>query len=261
LAVGPVRAVGLALVVAVLLAVAGCGGADRPAVRVAAASDLRYALPEVVDGFQREHPGVRVEVAYGPSGALLQQLVNGAPYELYLAADLDYPQRLVDAGRASAGDRFRYARGRLVVWAGDGSPVDPASGVAAVGRARRVAIANPAHAPYGRAAEQALRNAGYYHEVADRLVLADSVAQAAQFVADGSADVGIVAMALVLAAPVRNVGRWQEVPAELFPPLIQGGVVLPGTPAEQPARALRDYLTGPAGLEVLRRYGFEAPAG
>jgi molybdate transport system substrate-binding protein len=262
---GPGRGVAAALL-ALLLVVAGCGGDARAGgqqvVRVAAAASLQYALAELIDDFRAAHPEVRVEVSYGSSGSLQQQIVNGAPFDLFLAADDIYPARVVDAGLAERADLFRYAQGRLVVWAAADSPVDPAAGLAAVDNARRIAIANPAHAPYGQAAQQALRAAGRYEQVADRLVLGDSVAQAAEFVASGNADVGIVAMSQVLAPALAGVGNWSEVPPELFDPLDHAGVLLSrdqGAGAE-PARRLRDHLRSPAGAEVLNRYGFTVPA-
>jgi molybdate transport system substrate-binding protein len=254
---------GVAAVLAALLVAgtAGCGGGpgEQATVRVAAASDLRYALDEVVDGFTAGRPEVRVEVSYGSSGALFQQLVNGAPYDLYLSADGSYVRRLVDLGLADPADAFGYAVGRLVVWAPDGSPVDPDRGIAAVAGAGRVAIANPEHAPYGGAAVAALRAAGLYDRVEPRLVLGESVAQAAEFAASGNAEVALVAASLALSPPLREAGRWQEVPPELYPRLDQAGVVLAGAAAAGPARSLRDHLTGVAGAAVLERYGFGPP--
>lgn len=250
-----------ALAVAAVMLTAGCGGGeDTTTVRVAAAASLQYALDELVEEFRAADPSTRVEVSYGSSGALFQQLHNGAPFDVYLSAEESYPEQLVAEGLADPGDVFRYAVGALVVWAGDGSPVDPAAGVEAVAGARRVAIANPTHAPYGEAAVAAMRAAGVYERVADRLALGESVAQAAEFVASGNAEVGIVARSQVLSAPLREVGRWEPVPPELHPPLVQAGVVLAGSAAAAPARTFRDYLTGPAGVEVLARYGFDAAA-
>jgi molybdate transport system substrate-binding protein len=256
-----VRAAAALAVVAAVILTAGCGGGEEETtVRVAAAASLQYALDELVEEFGAEHPSIRVEVSYGSSGALLQQLRNGAPFDVYLSAEESYPEQLVADGLVDPGDRFRYAVGGLVVWAGDGSSVDPAAGIEAVADARRVAIANPAHAPYGEAAVAAMRAAGVYERVADRLVLGESVAQAAEFVASGNAEVGIVARSQVLSPPLREVGRWQPVPPELYPPLVQGGAVLAGSAVVAQARTFRDYLTGAAGFEVLARYGFDAPA-
>jgi molybdate transport system substrate-binding protein len=252
-----------ALTALLLVLLAGCGGADadeRAAVRVAAASDLRFALDEVVRLVEEQHPRIDVDVAYGSSGTFLQQIVNGAPFDLYLSADVQYPRQLVDQGLADRADLFRYAMGRLVVWVPEGSPVDPAPGLSALvdERVRRVAVANPEHAPYGRAAVAALRSAGVDDVVTPKLVLGENVAQAAEFVQSGNADAGVVALSLVLSDPLREVGRWSEVPLDAFPRLEQGGVVLGRAAEPAAARAVRDVLLGPRGRAVLDRYGFES---
>ena len=185
-------------VVAGLAALAGCGGDAEPAegrgtVRVAAAADLKFALDEVVGLAEDRHPGLTVKVTYGSSGTFLQQIQNGAPFDLYLSADLSYPRELVDAGLAEEDDLFRYAVGRLVLWVPESSPVDPRDGleVLAGDGTAKVAVANPEHAPYGVAAVAALREAGVYDAVAPKLVLGENVAQAAEFVQSGNADAGI----------------------------------------------------------------------
>lgn len=249
------------LLAAVLL-LSACGGpaadADAaPTVRVAAASDLKPALDELQDLL----PGVEIEATYGSSGTFLQQIVNGAPYDLYLSADLAYPRELVDRGLADAADVFPYAVGRLVLWVPEGSPVDPAQGLRALTRpeVRTVAVANPEHAPYGKAAVAALRSAGV--DVDDKLVLGENVAQAADFVRSGGADAGLVAKSLVLTDALRDVGRWSEVPLELFPRLEQGGVVLRRADDPAAAREVRDALLGERGRALLERYGFSLPDG
>jgi molybdate transport system substrate-binding protein len=230
-------------------------------VRVAAAADLKFAFDEVTALAERQQPGLDVEVVYGSSGTFLQQIVNGAPFDLYLSADLAFPRELVDRGLAESGDVFPYAVGRLVLWVPEGSPVDPSAGLAVLadGQVRRVAIANPEHAPYGRAAVAALRTAGVDEAVATKLVLGENVAQAAEFVQSGNADAGVVALSLVLSDPLRDVGRWAEVPLETFPRLEQGGVVLSRAADPAAARRLRGVLLGDAGREVLARYGFVLP--
>jgi molybdate transport system substrate-binding protein len=236
-------------------------GAEQATVRVAAAADLKFALDEVVDLVETEHPGIAVAPVYGSSGTFLQQIENGAPFDLYLSADLGYPRALVESGMAAEDDLFPYAVGRLVLWVPDGSPVDPEDGLRILTdpRVRRVSIANPEHAPYGEAAVAAMRAEGVYDEVRPRLVLGENVAQAAEFVQSGNADAGIVALSLALADPVRDEGRWQELPLELYPRLDQGGVVLAGARDVDAARTVRDALLGQAGVEILARYGFSLP--
>lgn len=259
---GRLRSVLLLLVAVALLP--GCGtdasdaGAQPAVVRVAAAADLEFAFDELAEVVAEEHPDVELAVTYGSSGTFLQQIRNGAPFDLYLSADLEYPRRLVEEGLAADDDLFSYAVGRLVVWTPEGSAVDPAEGLAVLAdpRVRRVSIANPEHAPYGRAAVEAMRTQGVYDAVAPKLVLGENVAQAAEFVQSGNADAGVVAMSLVLGEPLREVGRWSEVPLEDFPRLEQGGVVLASARDVEAARAVRDTVLSPAGRAVLDRYGF-----
>jgi molybdate transport system substrate-binding protein len=227
-------------------------------VRVAAAADLQFALAEVVELVAQDHPHLEVEVTYGSSGQFVQQIVNGAPYDLYLSADQSYPEDLVARGMAPADDLFGYAVGRLVLWVPEGSPLDPSAGLAmlAQDRVRTVAVANPEHAPYGRAALAALQTAGVVEQVRPKLVLGENIAQAAEFVRSGNAQAGIVAMSLVLSDPLREEGEWVEVPLDSFPRLQQGGVVLGSAQDPQAARAVRDVLLGEQGRAVLARYGF-----
>lgn len=266
----PSRVLGLLVGALALAVTAACGGNDGPAagadrsaatVRVAAAADLKFALDEVADLVTAEHPDISVEPVYGSSGTFLQQIQNGAPYDLYLSADLSYPRALVDSGEAAEEDLFRYAVGRLVLWVPDGSPVDPEGGLSVLTdpAVRRVSIANPEHAPYGEAAVAAMRADGVYDDVRPKLVLGENVAQAAEFVQSGNADAGIVAKSLVLSDPVRGVGRWHELPLDLYPRVDQGGVVLAGARDVAAARTVRDVLLSEPGREILARYGFTRP--
>lgn len=248
------RRVTALLLTVMCLALAGCASAPSTRVQVAAAADLRYALDEIITLAQERNPDVEYAVTYGSSGQFLQQIENGAPFDVYLSADIAYPLALVDAGVAR--DPFPYAVGRLVLWVPEGSRLSPERGLAIVADADRVAIANPEHAPYGRAAVAALESAGMYAAVADRLVLGENVAQAAEFVMTGNADAGIVALSLVLSDPLRDVGTWWEIPTNTFPTIEQAGVLLSDSPA---AMALRDTIIGPEGRAILARYGFTLP--
>jgi molybdate transport system substrate-binding protein len=236
-------------------------GATVGEVRIAAASDLKFALDEIVALVAEEQPEVEVTTTYGSSGTFLSQIVNGAPFDLFLSADLAYPQELVAQGLASEEDLFPYAVGRLVLWAGDGGRLDPDDGLAGLAApdVRRVAIANPEHAPYGVAAVEALRSAGVFDEVEPKLVLGENVAQAAEFVQSGNADAGIVALSLVKSDPLRDVGSWVEVPLDAYARLDQGGVVLGSARDPDAARLVRDAMLGPEGAAILARYGFSLP--
>lgn len=250
-----------------LLVHGGCSRADQqPAqeapgsiLAIAAAADLRYALDEIVATFQEQHPEIQVRVTYGASGNFFAQLSNRAPFDIYFSADIDYPRRLIEQGLASQESAFIYAVGHLVVWVPRDSSLDiEKRGLQTLldASARKIAIANPKHAPYGRAAEAALKNAGLYAQVQDRLVYGDNVMQATQFVQTGAADAGLIPLSLALAPTLRAEGRYWELPANLYPRLEQGGVILSWAKQPQAAQAFRDFVVGAQGKTILRRYGF-----
>jgi len=232
-------------------------------VRVAAAADLQFAFEELVASFERTRPDIRVEASYGASGNFFAQLVNHAPFDVFLSADMDYPRRLAnELGSAEA--PFAYTVGHLVVWVprrstlavdqlGIKTLLDPS--------VRKIAIANPRHAPYGRAAEAALKSLKVYDSVKGRLVLGENVAQAAQFVQSGAADAGVFSRSLALAPAIRDAGRFWEIPQDTYPRLEQGGLILPWAEDASAAIAVRDFLLGNEGKAVLRRFGFDAPGG
>lgn len=235
------------------------GGART--VRVAAAADLKFALDEVIARLARRQPSVRIQAIYGSSGSMHAQLRQRAPYDIYLSADLDYPRDLVSRGGGSASDLFTYATGRIVVWVPAASTLRvERDGLRALERAGRIAIANPRHAPYGRAAEAALRRAGIWEQVRRRLVLGENVAQAAQFVQSGAAAAGIIAKSLAVALPLRAGGRSWDVPEDMHPPLAQGGLILPWAESRRGAEQLRDFLLGKEGRDILAAYGFGPPS-
>jgi molybdate transport system substrate-binding protein len=232
----------------------------RRALAIAAASNLRPAMDALAAAFEAEHPGLDVAVTAGASGAFFAQVRGGAPFDLFFSADRDYPRKLIEAGLASGGEAV-YAVGRLVVWTPQGSPVDLAGkGLAALAdpAVRKIAIANPAVAPYGRAAEAALASAGVLEAVRGRLVLGQSVAQAAQFARSGAADAALVPLSLALAPALRD-GRTHPVPASLHPALEQSAVIL--RTARDPALAgsFLAFVTGPRGREILARAGYGLP--
>jgi len=228
---------------------------------VAAASDLKFALDEIVAQFQRE-TGVRVRVSYGSSGNFARQIEQGAPFELFLSADEAFVLRLQQRGLTDDAGRL-YALGRLVIFTPQGSPLraDPQleslKRRLAGGELGRFAIANPEHAPYGRAAEQVLRRLGLWDDLQPHLVVGENVAQAAQFASDGNTDGGLIAHSLALAPELQRRGGYAMIPAELHEPLRQRMVLLKdATPA---ARRLYEYLGSPAARAVLERFGFSLP--
>lgn len=255
-------------VTAVALLAAACGGdppppAERlPALSIAAASDLRFALDDIVEAFRAEHPDAGVSVTYGSSGSFYAQILNGAPFDLLLSADIDYARQLADRGVAAADTLFTYAFGRLVVWVAKDSALD----VGALGlkalldpSVTRVAIANPAHAPYGIAAEDALHAAGIYDAVKPKLVLGENVSQTLQFVQTGAAQAGLVALSLALSSSVGPSGRYVLLPADAHAPIEQGGIVLNAAARPDTARSFRAFMLSEAARAVLTRYGFALP--
>jgi molybdate transport system substrate-binding protein len=228
---------------------------------VAAAADLKFAMDDMVEAFGKAHPGIVVSVSYGSSGNFLSQIQNGAPFDLFFSADIEYPRRLAEVGLAPKGSEFLYAVGRLVVWAPTSSRVRVERGVEALTapEVRRIAIANPTHAPYGRAAEAALRKLGVHDAVKDKLVFGENVAQAAQFVQSGAADAGIIALSLALAPALAGEGSYFEVPLDAYPRMDQGGIVLNRARDPEAARMFRDLVLGAAGRATLKRHGFFLP--
>jgi molybdate transport system substrate-binding protein len=222
---------------------------------VAAAADLNFALPEIARQFHAAAPAVELQVAYGSSGNFFAQIGNGAPFDVFLSADVAYPRKLAAAGLGAGNSIFTYAVGRLVVWVPAASPLDPATALRQPS-VKHVAIANPQHAPYGRAAQAALRTLGLYQTVGPKLVLGENVAQTLQFVESGAADAGIVALSLALAPPVRARGRYWEIPLEAYPRVEQGGIIMKDSPA---ARDFRAFLLSAAGRRTLKQYGFFVP--
>jgi molybdate transport system substrate-binding protein len=233
---------------------------ERRQVRVAAAADLNVALGDLIARFTASH-AVDVSVAYGSSGNFYAQLLNQAPFDLFFSADVEYPRQLASRGLAVEGSEFVYAIGRLVLWVPSASPLDLRDGLRSLGGAgvSHVAIANPDHAPYGRAAVAAMRTAGIYDAVKPKLVFGENVAQALQFVQTGAAGAGIVALSLALAPAVKESGRFVELPADSYPRMEQGGVILKRAADVDAARALRAYVLGSDGRAILKQYGFSLP--
>jgi molybdate transport system substrate-binding protein len=229
-------------------------------VTVAAAADLIYAMNEIAANF-RKASGCEVRVSTGSSGNFLTQIENGAPFGVFFSADIEYPKKLEAQGLAEPGSTYLYAVGRIVLWVRNDSRLDVSKGLDALRDAsiQKIAIANPQHAPYGRAAEEALRKAGLYDTVKDRLVLGENIAQAAQFVQSGNADAGILALSVVISPGLKNVGRYWTIPEALHTPIRQGAVVLRGSRNPQGAQALLAYIKTRETAALLERYGFVPP--
>lgn len=238
----------------------GVARAQRAPV-VAAASDLNFALTEIAEQFARDG-GQRVELVFGSSGTLTRQIRDNAPFEMFLSADETFVEELSKAGFTRDRGVF-YAIGRIVLFAPTGSPLNPREGLdglarlLASGRVTRFAIANPEHAPYGRAAEAALRKRGLWSELQPRLVLGENISQAAQFATTGNAVGGIIAYSLALAPNLQNRGTYALIPDADHAPLRQRMVLLKraGPVVERFYR----YLQESPARAILERYGFTLP--
>jgi molybdate transport system substrate-binding protein len=231
----------------------------RPALSVAAAANAKPAMDDLAEAFEAVRPGVEVRITQGASGAFFAQIQNGAPFDVFFSADREYPQKLVAAGLG--GPEVVYAIGKLVVWTPPGSPLDLGrTGLAALGdpAVKKIAIANPAIAPYGRAALAALDAAGLHGAVKDRLVFGQSVAQAAQFAASGAADAALIPLSLAL-TPALAGGKTFTVAPSSYPRQEQSALVLAGAADRPLAEAFLAFVTGPAGRAVLLRSGYDLP--
>ncbi len=242
-----------AIVAVLSVALVGCGDRDSspPDALVAAASDTREAFAALATRLQ-DSQGFTVEFVFGSSGMLREQLLAGAPYDVFVSANVDYVREVVDSGFASGGDVRQYAEGVLTIIARDGVEVPRSvSDIAEVlGEGRRMVIANPAHAPYGVAAREAMQSAGIYDKLSNRLILAENVADAVRIVDAGEADFGLVALALVRDRASTIVD------ASLHGPIRQTAVLTLRGSNNEAAQAFVSLLTSPAGIAVLRDYGF-----
>lgn len=252
-----------ALILPALLLLAPTAGdaAEKRTVRVAAAANLKDALAALAEAYQAQHPDVEIAVTLGASGTFFAQIQNGAPFDLFLSADREYPDKVVAAKLGAASDEHVYAVGKLVAWLPPDSkrtvaPKDLSS-LADPG-VKKIAIANPAVAPFGRAAEAALKAAGVYDAVKDKLVLGASVAQTAQFATTGAADVAFLPYSLTFGKELAG-GRVVPIAEALYPRIDQAGVVLSAAKDASLARDFFGFVLGEGGRAVLARFGYGLP--
>src|ERR1700732_5209549 len=247
----------LPVAVALFLALGG-GLCAAQEITVAAAADLQFAMQEVGTRFQQES-GKTVKLIYGSSGNFAQQLQNGAPFDMFFSANLDYPKQLQGAGLTEPGTFYQYAIGKIVVWVPNASKLDVSSGLKALldPSIKKIAIANPEHAPYGKAAVAAMQKENVYDKVKDKFVLGENISQTASFVVSGSADVGIVALSLALSPNMKDKGLYVEIPGGEYPPIEQACVILSSSKNKETARQFLSFVKTAATAEVLRSYGFD----
>jgi molybdate transport system substrate-binding protein len=250
-----IRRLGLIAFLAVVCISQLCAAQE---ITIAAAADLQFVMQDVAARFHKE-TGKNVKLIYGSSGNFFQQLENGAPFDMFFSANLDYPKKLEAAGLTEPGSYYQYAKGKIVIWVPKDSKLDLGSGLQGLlnPSIKKIAVANPQHAPYGQAAVAAMQKENVYDKVKDKLVLGENISQTALFVVSGSADVGIVALSLALSPKMKDRGRYADVPADEYPPLEQACVILSSSKNKETAKQFLSFIkTGTIG-DVLRSYGFE----
>ncbi|MCE8029234.1 molybdate ABC transporter substrate-binding protein [Halomonas daqingensis] len=246
-----VAALGLSLTIATAMA-------DPQPTRIAAASDLRFAMDEILENFASDHPEHPIEVLYGSSGRFRSQIEHGAPFDLFFSADIAYPRALEQAGHA-AGEVIPYAEGRIVIWS-DGLDASALTlSDLADERFRRIAIANPRHAPYGDRAREALRASGLWETLERRLVFGENIAHTLQLVQSGAAEVGIIALSLVRHPSILDQGGYHLIDDALHAPLTQGFIITRRAADNPTARLFADYMGAAETRSIMRAYGFQLP--
>ncbi|MDP1995569.1 MAG: molybdate ABC transporter substrate-binding protein [Gallionella sp.] len=228
-------------------------------ITIAAAADLKFALDEIVVLFEKIHPADRVETIYGSSGKFQTQIRQGAPFDLYFSADIAYPRALKEEGFAGS-EVQPYALGRIVLWSPSLDAVKMTLADLADPAIRKIAIANPKHAPYGKRAKEALRAAGVWEKVEAKLVYGENIAQTAQFVQSGNVEVGIIALSLALSPALAKHGGYALIPDTLHQPLEQGFIITRRATANMLAQAFASFMLGHEARAVMSRYGFVLPA-
>ena len=232
-------------------------------ITVAAAADLNYALKELTARFEQK-TGDKVTLSFGSSGNLFSQIQSGAPYDLFFSADEQGPKKLAADGVMDPASLRTYAVGHLVLWVPSSSGLDPQKlrmDLLTQPAVQRIAIANPEHAPYGRAAMAALAHFGLDNKLKNKLVFGENISQAAQFVQSGNAQAGLIALSLAMSPAMREVGRYWELPSDSYPELRQAVGIVSASKRKQAAQAFLDYVTSREGAAVLEQYGFHVPPG
>jgi molybdate transport system substrate-binding protein len=235
---------------------------EQKVVRVAAAADLKFAMEKLSQDFESK-TGIKVDVTAGSSGNFFAQIQSGAPFDLFFSADMDYPKKLEATGYVEPGTLYEYALGRIVIWTPASAKVDVAKdrwNALLDAAIHKIAIANPALAPYGRAAVSTLQKAGIYEQIKAKLVYGENISQAAQFVQSGNAQAGIIACSLALSPGMRHGKAW-EIPADMHPPIEQGAVVLRSVKNKAAALAFLNFVKSAAGRAILEERGFAIPTG
>ena len=249
-------------VLLLLLLATTSGSVAAQQITVAAAADLNYALTELAHRFEQT-TGDKVTLSFGASGNLYSQISNGAPFDLFFSADEEYPKRLIAAGIAEGSSLKTYAVGHLVLWVPNSLGLDPAKvqmQLLTQPPVKRIAIANPQHAPYGRAAMAAIEHYGLKDELASKLVFGENISQAAQFVQSGNAQAGLIAMSLAMSPSMHSAGKFWELPTDAYPELRQAAVLVSSSKQKEAAQAFLDFVLSAEGAAVLKQFGLTPAA-
>jgi len=231
--------------------------AQTPQLQVACAADLQPVMPTLAAAYEHA-TGVHLVTAFGSSATLAQQLANGAPQDVFLSADTVHPQQLIDNGIALGPKPTPYARGVLVLWARNDSPLQPISlDTLKNPLLTRLAIANPAHAPYGLAAQQALQHLGLYAQLRPKLAIAENIAQTAQFAESGNAQAGLISLTIASSEHFRSIGSFIRIPTDAYPLILQAGVILKASHQQKLAQDFLNWLTSPAIQQQLKSFGLD----
>ena len=232
-------------------------GLSAEEITVAAAADLQFALKDIAARYEKQ-TGNSVKLTFGSSGNFFSQIQNGAPFDVFFSADLDYPKKLEAAGLAEPGTFYQYATGKIVLWVRNDSKLNVTKGLAVLldPSIQKIAIANPQHAPYGRAAVAAIEHEKLYEKLKDKMVLGENISQAAQFVESGAADVGVIALSLAVAPAMKAEGRYAEIPTDFYPPLQQGCIVLASSKKKAAAKEFVEFLKKPEMVALMKGLGF-----
>ena len=243
-----------------MLLITGVNVAVAEEITIAAAADLSFAFREIATEYENT-TGNHVRLTLGSSGNFFAQIQNGAPFDLYFSADIAYPRKLEEADLTVPGSLYKYAVGRIVLWTGHESRIDVTKGFEALREptVKKIAIANPKHAPYGRAAVAAMEYFKVYDQVKDKLILGENISQAAQFIESGACEIGIIALSLALAPTMKTRGTYWEIPEVAYPPLEQGAVILKSSKQQEAAKQFLAFIKGEQAQGVMKRYGFTLP--
>lgn len=226
---------------------------------VAAAADLKFAMDSIVAVFSAQNRSITIKTIYESSGSFFEQINNGAPFDIFFSADISYPQKLKEANK-TIGDVKPYATGHLVLWSKTLDPVKEKMNTLLNSAVQKIAIANPAHAPYGKRAEESLHYYKLYDKIKDKLVFGENISQTAQYVQSGAADVGIIALSLALSPTMRQAGgKYWLIPEEAHAPLQQGYVLLPHAKDNAAATKFLTFFNSAAASNILKGFGFAQP--